>query len=100
MGGGGGEASAEREAVDVLRVGARETDVCALLVLVLVDDEREKEKLALVETDRIECCESCEAERWRVKPRPSYGFLVCEGARCGMAGAATSESEVWFGGVK
>jgi hypothetical protein len=44
------------------------------LVLVLLDEDREKEKLAFVETVRCDWCDIPEVERcrWRVL----YGFLV------------------------
>lgn len=90
---------------------------CWLLAVVLVDaeDEREKEKLALVETVRLDCSESLETEglrpSWEVdsdglesegfRARGSYDFFVCEGARFGIAGtggAATVDD--WPGNVK
>jgi hypothetical protein len=55
--------------------------------LVEVDDDREKVKLALVETDCSESLDMCEIDRWRA--RASIEFcLVCEGDRLGIAGAS------------
>lgn len=60
-----------------------------MLVLVDVDDEREKLKLALFESEmeRCDCSDKREVERCRASP--SYDFFVCEGARFGIAGAST-----------
>jgi predicted aminopeptidase len=56
-------------------------------VLVLADDEREKVKLALVDTVRLDCSDMRDTERWRFSA--SYdAFFVCEGARCGITGAS------------
>ncbi len=63
------------------------TEVCEVaLVLVELDDEREKVKLALVDMDRVDCSERRDADRCRT--RLSYDFLVCEGARWGMIGTS------------
>lgn len=56
-------------------------------VLVLADDEREKVRLALVDTVRLDCSDKREADRWRFSD--SYvPLLVWDGARCGIAGAS------------
>lgn len=57
------------------------------LVLVLVDEDREKEKLAFVETVRCDCWDMPDVDRCRT--RVLYCFLVeWEGARCGTRGAS------------
>ncbi len=54
-------------------------------MLVLVEDEREKEKLAFVEELPRDCCDICDADRCRTSV---LGFLGCERARCGITGAS------------
>lgn len=57
------------------------------VVLVLADDERDIEKLALVDTVRVDRSDMRETERLRFSA--SYdAFLVCEGERWGMTGAS------------
>jgi hypothetical protein len=72
------------------------------LVLVLVDEDREKEKLAFVETVRCDCCDNPDADRCRTSVL--YRFLVeWEGARCGTSGAsgwAAGATVCWPGVVK
>lgn len=87
------------------------TDMCDVaVVLVLADDEREKVKLALVDTVRFDCSDMRDADRCRFSA--SYdAFLVCDGARCGMTGAlglmfwtssraAAAGAAAWAGAVK
>jgi len=80
-----------------------EADACdtdVVLVLVELLDDREKVKLDLVETVRVDCSDRREADRCRT--RPSYDFLVCDGARCGMAGAsgdAAGAAALWCFGA-
>lgn len=71
------------------------------LVLVLEEEEREKVRLALVETVRWDCADMPEAERWRT--RVLWGFLEWERARCGTVCGAVDcvvGGGVWPGGVK
>jgi hypothetical protein len=53
---------------------------------VLVEDEREKEKLAFVEALPRDCCDICDADRCRTSV---LGFRGCERARCGITGGAS-----------
>jgi hypothetical protein len=71
------------------------------LVLVLVEDEREKLKLAFVETVRWDCCDNADADRCRTSVL--YCFLEWETARCGITGAsgwAAGAGVCWAGTVK
>jgi len=72
--------------------GVEVCDTDVVLVLVEVDDEREKLKLALVDTVRVDRSDRREAERCRASP--SCDFLVCDGARCGMAGSSVEGGAV------
>jgi hypothetical protein len=53
---------------------------------VLVDEDREKVKLAFVETVRWDCWDSPDADRCRTSVL--YFFVECEAARCGTTGAS------------
>lgn len=59
------------------------------LVFVLVEEEREKVKLAFVETVRCDCCDCCDsAEADRCRTSVLCCFLEWETARCGIAGTS------------
>lgn len=79
--------------------GFREKELEETLVAVVeVDDDREREKLALVETDLPDWLE----KRENLLARLSMdAFLVCDGERLGITGASfTAGAGLVFGATK
>lgn len=91
------------ESLDLWYMGAELT-----LVLVLLEDDREKVMLAFVETVRCDCCDCCDiADVDRCRTRVLYCFLEWDAARCGTAGTAGTSGRgagavgvCWLGTVK
>lgn len=65
------------------------------VVLVLLEEEREKVKLPFVDNERCDCSDTRELDRC-LPTRLSYDFLVWEAARWGTTGAPVSDDGFGF----